>query len=206
MNWRQPLCLALCALAASGAAHAAAIDKLQQFLDTTRTLRADFAQTVVARNGRLPQKSSGVMMFWRPGKFRWQIDKPYSQLVVGDGTKISIHDPDLRQVTVRKASAALGGTPASLLAGERTIDRDFSLREAGERDGLEWLEATPKAADSGFEKVRVGFAGNELRAMELLDNLGQTTTLLFSRVEINPRLAPSLFRFTPPPNTDVIGD
>ncbi|MEF8728571.1 MAG: outer membrane lipoprotein chaperone LolA [Accumulibacter sp.] len=206
MNWRQPLCLALCALAATGTAHAAAIDKLQQFLDTTRTLRADFAQTVVARNGRLPQKSSGVMMFWRPGKFRWQIDKPYNQLVVGDGTKISIHDPDLRQVTVRKAGAALGGTPASLLAGERTIDRDFSLREAGERDGLEWLEATPKVADSGFEKVRVGFAGNELRAMELLDNLGQTTTLLFSRVEINPRLAPSLFRFTPPPNTDVIGD
>ena len=206
MNWRQPLCLALCALAATGTAHAAAIDKLQQFLDTTRTLRADFAQTVVARNGRLPQKSSGVMMFWRPDKFRWQIDKPYNQLVVGDGTKISIHDPDLRQVTVRKAGAALGGTPASLLAGERTIDRDFSLREAGERDGLEWLEATPKAADSGFEKVRVGFAGNELRAMELLDNLGQTTTLLFSRVEINPRLAPSLFRFTPPPNTDVIGD
>jgi outer membrane lipoprotein carrier protein len=206
MNWRQSLCLVLCALAATGTARAAAIDKLQQFLDTTRTLRADFTQTVVARNGRVPQKSSGVMMFWRPGKFRWQIDKPYSQLVVGDGTRISIHDPDLRQVTVRKAGAALGGTPASLLAGERTIDRDFSLREAGERDGIEWLEATPKAADSGFEKVRVGFAGNELRTMELLDNLGQTTTLLFSRVEINPRLAPSLFRFTPPPNTDVLGD
>ncbi|MCM8612803.1 outer membrane lipoprotein chaperone LolA [Accumulibacter sp.] len=206
MIWRQPLCLAICTLAVSSAAHAAAIDRLQQFLDTTRTLRADFTQTVAARNGRVPQKSSGVMMFWRPGRFRWQIDKPYSQLVVGDGTKISIHDPDLRQVTVRKAGAALGGTPASLLAGERTIDRDFSLREAGERDGLEWLEATPRAADSGFEKVRVGFAGNELRAMELLDNLGQTTTLLFSRVEINPRLAPSLFRFTPPPNTDVMGD
>lgn len=206
MNWRLPLGLTLCVLVASNPARAAAIDKLQHFLDTTRTLRADFAQTVVARNGRLPQKSSGVMMFWRPGKFRWQIDKPYSQLVVGDGEKISIHDPDLRQVTVRKAGAALGGTPASLLAGERTIDRDFSLREAGERDGLEWLEATPRAADSGFAKVRVGFSGSELRAMELLDTLGQTTMLVFSRVEINPRLPPSLFRFTPPANTDVIGD
>jgi len=96
MNWRLPLCLTLCVLFAASPARAAAIDKLQHFLDTTRTLRADFTQTVVARNGRLPQKSSGVMMFWRPGKFRWQIDKPYSQLVIGDGEKISIHDPDLR--------------------------------------------------------------------------------------------------------------
>ncbi|EXI75161.1 MAG TPA: outer membrane lipoprotein chaperone LolA [Candidatus Accumulibacter phosphatis] len=206
MNWRQSVCVVFCLLSTVGTARAGAIDRLQHFLDTTRTLRADFAQTVVARNGRLPQKSSGVMMFSRPGKFRWQIDRPYSQLVVGDGEKISIHDPELRQVTVRKTGIALGGTPAALLAGDRTIDRDFSLREAGEQNGIEWLEATPKAADSGFDKVRIGFSGNELRAMELFDNLGQTTMLLFSRVEINPRLAPSLFRFTPPANTDVIGD
>jgi outer membrane lipoprotein carrier protein len=40
----------------------------------------------------------------------------------------------------------------------------------------------------------------------LFDSLGQTTSLVFSHLERNPRLAPSLFRFTPPANTDVIGD
>ena len=198
--------LAIACLLATQAVHAGAIDKLHQFMESTRTLRADFAQTVVARNGRQPQLSSGVMMFSRPGKFRWQIVKPYSQLLVGDGEKVWIHDPDLRQVTVKKAGAALGGTPADLLSGDGTIERNFTLREAGERDGLEWIEATPKAQDTGFEKVRMGFSGNELRAMQLFDSLGQTTSLIFAHLERNPRLAPALFRFTPPANTDVIGD
>jgi len=202
---RRSLFAAACLLAAQ-AAGAGAIDKLHQFLESTRTVRADFTQTVIARNGRQPQTSSGVMMFSRPGKFRWQIEKPYSQLLLGDGEKVWIHDPDLRQVTVRKAGTALGGTPASLLAGDAQIEKSFSLREAGERDGLEWIEAIPKVQDSGFEKVRLGFAGNDLRAMELFDSLGQITSLAFSHLERNPRLAPSLFRFTTPANTDVIGE
>ncbi len=202
---RRTLLAAACLLLAQ-AVHAGAIDKLHQFIESTRTLRADFTQTVVARNGRQAQVSSGVMIFSRPGKFRWQVDKPYAQLLVGDGEKVWIHDPDLRQVTVKKAGAALGGTPASLLAGDTVIERNFTLREAGEQGGLEWIEAIPKTPDSGFDKVRLGFSGNDLRAMELFDSLGQTTSLLFAHVERNPRLAPSLFRFTPPANTDVIGD
>ncbi|WP_291992033.1 outer membrane lipoprotein chaperone LolA [Candidatus Accumulibacter sp. ACC003] len=202
--WRA-LFAAACLLAAQTAA-AGAIERLHSFLDSTRTVRADFTQTVIARNGRKPQVSSGVMIISRPGKFRWQIDKPYAQLLVGDGEKIWIYDPDLRQVTVRKVGAALGGTPAALLAGDSRIEKDFTLREAGERDGLEWVEATPKAPDSGFEKVRLGFSGKDLTAMELLDSLGQTSSLLFAHVERNPQLAPALFRFTPPANTDVIGE
>ncbi|MEF8715473.1 MAG: outer membrane lipoprotein chaperone LolA [Accumulibacter sp.] len=202
---RRTLLATACLLAAQ-AADAGAIDKLHQFLESTRTVRADFAQTVVAKNGRQAQTSSGVMMFSRPGKFRWQIEKPYSQLLVGDGEKVWLHDPDLRQVTVRNAGTAIGGTPAALLAGDSTIERNFILREAGDHDGLEWIEATPKAQDSGFEKVRLGFAHKELRAMELLDSLGQTTLLRFARFERNPQLAPSLFRFVPPANTDVIGE
>jgi len=201
----QSLCAGACLLVTQ-LANAGAIDKLHQFLESTRTVRADFSQTVVARNGRQGQVSSGVMIISRPGKFRWQIDKPYAQLLVGDGEKIWIHDPDLRQVTVRKAGAALGGTPAALLAGDSRIEKDFSLSEAGERDGLEWVDAVPKASDSGFEKVSLGFAGDELRAMILLDSLGQTSSLVFARIERNPPLAPSLFRFTPPANTDVIGE
>lgn len=199
-------CLAVACLLAAHLANAGAIDKLHQFLDSTRTVRADFTQTVVGRSGRKPQVSSGVMVISRPGKFRWQIDKPYAQLLVGDGEKIWIHDPDLRQVTVRKAGPTLGGTPAALLAGDSTIEKDFTLREAGELNGLVWVEAVPKAADSGFEKVSLGFSGDELRAMILLDSLGQSSSLVFAHVERNPQLAPSLFRFTPPANTDVIGD
>lgn len=206
---RKLWCVVALLLVSQGAA-AGAIERLHQFLDSTRTLKAGFTQIVVAKNGKRPQQSSGVMVFVRPGKFRWQIEKPYSQLLVGDGEKIWIYDPDLRQVTVKKAGQALGGTPASLLAGESggkaTLERNFTLREAGEREGLEWVEASPKTQESGFEKLRLGFAGSELKAMELFDNFGQTTSLHFENLERNPSIAPSLLRFTPPAGVDVISE
>ena len=196
------------------AAQAGGIDRLHHFLETAKTLRADFTQTVTARNdahGRRPQESSGVMIFSRPGKFRWQIDKPYSQLLVGDGKQVWIYDPELRQVTVKKMDAALGSTPAALLAGgddgkggKSTLEKNFTLHEAGERDGLTWVEARPKNSDSGFERLQLGFSGNTLKAMELFDNFGQTTRLRFSNLEHNPALDPSLLRFTPPEGADVI--
>ena len=205
MNYRKGV-LALCAVFFAAAANAGAIDKLHAFLDTTKTMRAEFSQRVVAKNGKQPQQSSGVMLFSRPGKFRWQVDKPYAQLLVGDGEKVWIYDADLKQVTVKKVGNAISGTPAAILFGDNTIDKNFTLREGGEADGLEWLEATPKAGDSGFEKLRIGFAGSELRAMELFDNFGQTTTLSFSKVERNPQIAPAQLRFTPPPGVDVLSD
>ncbi len=196
----------LAAMFLAASAHAGSIDKLHRFLETTKTLRADFAQIVVAKNGKRPQQSVGVMMISRPGKFRWQIDKPYSQLLVGDGEKIWIYDPDLRQVTVKKMDAALGSTPAALLVGGNSLEKNFNLRELGEREGMEWLEATPKSPDSGFEKLHLGFSGDDLKSMELFDNFGQTTSLAFANVQRNPSLPAANFRFVPPAGADVIGE
>lgn len=187
-------------------AHAGAIDQLRGFLNDTRSYKADFEQAVIGRNGRKPQESSGTLAIQRPGKLRWEVVKPYPQLVVGDGEKIWIHDPELQQVTVRKAGQALGGSPAALLAGSNELERNFTLREAGEADGLAWVEAVPKVADSGFEKVRIGMAGREMKAMELHDNFGQTTHIRLLRGERNPALAAGLFRFKPPAGSDVIGE
>ena len=206
---RRLIIAAVC-LIATQVASASALDKLHRFLESTKTMRADFTQIVVAKNGKKPQQSNGVMMFSRPGKFRWQIEKPYAQLLVGDGEKVWIYDPDLRQVTVKKVDAALSSTPAALLVGEgggkSTLEKNFTLREVGEREGLEWLEAIPKTPDSGFEKLQLGFSGNDLKAMELFDNFGQTTSLFFSHLERNPSLAATQFRFTPPAGVDVIGE
>ncbi|WP_412479574.1 outer membrane lipoprotein chaperone LolA [Azonexus sp. IMCC34839] len=198
------LCTA--ALAFPLLAHAGAIDQLHQFLQSTRTLKAEFSQTVIAKSGRKPQQSSGLVAISRPGKLRWEIQKPYPQLVVGDGEKVWIHDPELQQVTVRKAGQAIGSSPAALLSGSNELDKNFTLKEAGSGDGLDWVEATPKASDSGFERVRMGFAGGDLKAMELLDSFGQTTVVRFAKLERNPALPASVFRFTPPAGTDVVGE
>lgn len=198
--------LAAALLAAPMLAWAGAIEQLHQFLDGNRMLRAEFAQLVTGKTGKKAQSSAGSVAIARPGKLRWEIKKPYPQLVVSDGVKFWIYDPELAQVTVKKVGKTLGATPAALLAGSNDLERSFSLREAGEAEGLAWLEAVPKGSDSGFEKVRMGFASGELRAMELVDGFGQTTLLRFSKIEKNPALPPSLFKFTPPPGADVVGD
>lgn len=187
-------------------AHAGAVDQLHDFLKNTRTLKAEFSQAVISRNGRKPQQSSGTVAISRPGKLRWEIVKPYPQLVVGDGEKIWIHDPELQQVTVRKAGQAIGSSPAALLSGNNDLEKNFTLKDAGEAEGMAWVDATPKAGDSGFEKVRLGFSGGDLKAMELFDSFGQTTQIRFSKMERNPALPATTFKFTPPAGADVVGE
>lgn len=187
-------------------AWAGAVEQLRHYLDSTRTLKAEFSQTVMGKAGRKPQQSSGTLAISRPGKLRWDIQKPYPQVMVGDGDKFWIYDPELKQVTVKKMGQAIGSTPAALLSGSNDLEKNFTLRESGEADGLTWVEALPKSQDSGFEKVRLGFAGSDLKTMELFDNFGQTTRVQFSRIDRNPALPASLFKFVPPAGADVIGE
>ena len=198
--------LPLLILAGSPLAKANGIDRLHAFLDGTKSAVADFTQTVVPKSGAKGQLASGHMAFSRPGRFRWTYDKPYYQLIVGDGEKLWVYDKDLNQVTVKTLGKALGGSPAALLAGDNAIDKNFTLQDAGRSDGIEWVEARPKAEDSSFERMRLGFAQGELRVMELADNFGQTTTLNFEKFDRNPRLDAEQFRFTPPKGADVIGE
>ena len=206
MKFRLKTLLTATALLFPHFAMAGAVDQLHRFLDSTRTLKAEFAQIVIANNGRKPQQSSGVLSISRPGKLRWEIIKPYAQLIVGDGEKFWIYDQELQQVTVRKAGQAIGSSPAALLSGSNDLEKNFTLKDAGNAEGLSWLEATPKGTDSGFEKIRMGFAGADLKAMELSDNFGQTTQISFTRLERNPNLPAANFKFTPPPGVDLIGE
>jgi len=187
-------------------AEAAAIDRFKAFARSTQSARAEFEQRVLDRNGKLVQQAQGSFVFQRPGKFRWVYAKPADQVIVGDGARVWIHDRDLNQVTVRRLSKALGSTPAALLAGSSDVEKAFELSDAGTRDGLEWLEAKPRDADAGFERIRMGFSATGLEAMELRDNFGQTTRLRFMNLQRNPKVDPAEFRFEPPKGADVLGE
>ncbi|PIX04727.1 MAG: outer membrane lipoprotein carrier protein LolA, partial [Gallionellales bacterium CG_4_8_14_3_um_filter_54_18] len=139
--------------------------------------------------------------------FRWTYSKPYEQIIVGDGAKFWLYDKDLNQVTVKKLDAALGSSPAALLAGSNEIERGFTLKEAGQRQGLEWLQATPKSQESSFSAVYMAFdAQAGLVAMELNDAFGHKTVLRFSAMQRNPKLPAAQFQFTPPAGADVLGE
>jgi outer membrane lipoprotein carrier protein len=203
---RTALCIGLLALGFLQDAQAAAIDRFKAFLRTTQSARATFEQRVQDRAGKLVQESKGSFVFLRPGRFRWEYAKPVDQLIVGDGQRVWIYDRDLNQVTVRRIGSALGSTPAALLAGSSDVEKSFDLKEAGEQGGLEWLEATPKEKDAGFERIRMGFGVAGVQAMELTDHFGQTTLLRFAGLERNPKVSPADFRFEPPAGADVLGE
>ena len=196
----------LCLLALPAAATAATVEELKTLLQQTSTARARFAQMVLDKNLKPLQQVTGTMQFSRPGRFRWEYDKPYEQTIVGDGARLWIYDKDLNQVTVRKLDRALGSSPAALLAGSNEIDKSYNLASTGSRDGLDWIEAVPRAKDTTFEKVRLGFGKSGLEAMELRDQFGQVTVIKFSAIERNAKIPPEAFRFTPPKGADVISE
>lgn len=201
---KRLLLILLCALASL--AHGAGVERLREFVRDTQTARATFTQTVTDKNGRVKQEASGEFAIQRPGKFRWSVEKPYQQLLVGDGERVWIYDPDLNQVVKRRNDQALGSTPAALLAGKDDVERAFDWHDLPPSDGLDWLGATPKDKESSFTEIRLGFKGPMLAALLVFDNFGQRTLIRLTHLERNPKLSPDLFKFTPPKGADVVGD
>lgn len=193
-------------LVLAGGAEASGLAQLKAFVDGARSGRATFRQSVLAKGARAPQESAGTFTFQRPGRFRWSYEKPYAQLIVGDGAKLWIYDKDLNQVIVRQQDATLGASPAALLAGDNALERNFDLTDAGKGDGVEWVDAKPRSQETGIERVRIGFRDNLPRTMELYDTLGNVTTLAFDGFERNVAVDPAQFAFVPPKGADVVGE
>ncbi|KAB2873111.1 MAG: outer membrane lipoprotein chaperone LolA [Burkholderiaceae bacterium] len=191
------------ALLAGAAARADSVDLLREFASQVKSARAAFTQTVTSVDGARKKESSGTFEFVRPNRFRFAYDKPFQQLIVADGQKVWLYDADLNQVTVRPLSQALGATPAALLAGG-ALDKEFALESLPAADGLQWVQATPRAPGGSIQWLRVGFQGSTLAALQIADVFGQRSLLRFSALQQNIELPGSLFEFTPPKGADVI--
>ena len=185
------------------AAHADAVDTLRAFIRDVTTARAQFTQTVTSPDGAKKKTSSGSFEFSRPNRFRFSYAKPFEQVIVADGQKVWIYDADLNQASSRKFSSALGATPAALLAGG-SLDKDFDLAPLPAKDGLDWVQATPKTKEGAFKSVRVGFRGKDLAAVEIVDAFDQRSLLQFSQFNAGVSFGADAFRFTPPAGADVI--
>lgn len=191
------------ALLAGAAVRADSVDLLREFASQVKSARAAFTQTVTSVDGARKKESSGTFEFVRPNRFRFAYDKPFQQLIVADGQKVWLYDADLNQVTVRPLSQALGATPAALLAGG-ALDKEFALESLPAADGLQWVQATPRAPGGSIQWLRVGFQGSTLAALQIADVFGQRSLLRFSALQQNIELPGSLFEFTPPKGADVI--
>lgn len=187
------------------------LGSLEAFMKDAGAGKAQFTQTVTSpgRDGQpgRTKTSSGDFQFQRPGKFSFSYTKPFAQLIVADGKTLWMWDKDLNQVTQRPQAQVLGSTPAAILASATDLDglrKDFSLSNGADADGLEWVQAMPKASDSQLKEVRVGFAAGKLAALDILDSLGQRSVIRFNQLQVLPGLPADTFRFTPPAGVDVL--
>jgi outer membrane lipoprotein carrier protein len=198
-------------LACAWGAQAAGLDSLENFVKSAKSGRAEFTQVVTApaREGQAARSktSSGNFEFVRPSRFRFEYKKPFEQTIVADGQTLWLYDPDLKQVTSRKQSQVLDATPAALIAAApdtTALRKDFNLENAGEKDGLQWVLATPKAKEGQLRSVKVGFRGDQLASVEILDGFGQRSVITFTKMELNAAIPAETFNFKPPAGADVL--
>lgn len=185
----------------STCAFATATDELRAFVQTVKSGKSTFTQTVTSPNGK-QKVSNGSFEFERPNRFRFVYQKPYAQTVVGDGTKVWIYDPDLNQASSRKMGDALANTPAALIVSS-DIDRIFTLADQPSQDGLDWVLATPRQAEGTVRSLKVGFRNHALAQLEIDDSFGQKSMIVFDGFEPNAKLPPDAFVFVPPKGADV---
>jgi len=198
-------------------AYASGTDQLKQFVSQVHAARGSFVQRelkapsgaknasdAIATATMNAKTSSGTFVFARPGKFIWSYEKPYQQVLQSDGDNLYVYDKDLNQVTERKLGGALGASPAAILFGSNDLDKNFTLSDAGVKNGIDWLELIPKSKDTQFKSVGIGFRDGNLEAMELHDVFGNVTLLTFSNIQTNPSLPASTFKFVRPKGADLI--
>lgn len=178
--------------------------ELQRFYDRLLDLETRFEQTQYDEAGKVMQVTLGNFSLARPDRFRWEYVTPYMQTMVSDGRTFWFYDVDLAQVTKRRAADALQGTPALLLSGGPALKQQFTLSSQGQKDGQSWVRLVPKSREGDFSEIRLGLSDGLPRTMELRDNLGQFTRIVFSGIRINPGLKPDHFAFKPPAGVEVV--
>ena len=187
--------------------HAAeAVNMLEVFLDSTQTISAKFQQKLLDARGELLQQSAGTFTLKRPGKFSWDYIVPYPRKIISNGNKIWIYDEELEQVSVKKYSQMLAGSPVILLDQKKDLNDDFKVKDNGFKNNQYWVILTPKSSDKEFKKIEVGMAKNAMQTMRLYDGFDQVTIIEFDNLKQNVKLDDKLFHFDPPAGTDVVGD
>jgi len=181
-------------------------ERLDRFFEKVTTFKASFIQVVLDENLLALEETSGLLWIARPGRFRWDYESVHRQSIVADGEVLWLYDVELEQVTRRAQESAIGQTPAVLLSGGQQYRKDYNVTILGRQGAVNWISLVPKLSDGSFAEIQLGFEGETLRLIQLLDELNQITRVTLANVVENEPIPDSVFRFIPPTGVDVISD
>jgi outer membrane lipoprotein carrier protein len=188
-----------------------AVQRLEAAYRGDSELAATFEQANFNRTLNQSVRARGTLYLKKPGRLRWEYSAPTPQEIVSDGRELWVYTPELKQVNVAPAPQALAGPAGSFLHGLGQVREHFHVRflnpaQPADPDGLVVLDLTPKSPQPLLARLilSVDPASGLVRKAVLYDELGNTVTLRFLNVRVNPGLADTLFVFTPPPGVAVI--
>ncbi len=198
----------VCASVGSVSAWAGARDELTTFTKGLKGLDGKFEQKVFDSKGKVKETTSGSVALSVPNQFRWEYKVPHEQLIIADGRNVWVYEPDLQQATKRVQGAEEQNSPLIALITPALLEKQYDVsEEAAPRDGLQWLSLTPKReTETSFQYAALGFNAQGLARMEVTDAVNQRTVISFKDWKRNPAFPKTTFTFTPPKNTDVIGN
>ena len=185
----------LAATAPAIAQSANALSSVQAHLRSTSSMTADFIQT--DRNG---QRLTGRLTLKRPGKIRFQYQKDVPLLIVGDGSRLTMIDYQVKQVQ----SWPVRNSPlGALLDPDRDLSKYAKVLPTGSSDVLSVEVKDPKRPEYGtitmvFVRDGSSPAGLRLRGWVALDSQNNRTRIDLSNQKFNVAVADSAFKWTDP--------
>ena len=188
------------------------VDKVQAACSNVQDLSARFHQTVSNRALGAVQEASDIFLVKRPGKMRWEYQKPEARLFVADGKTLWVYSPADRQVLAQGVGEAFASRlPLAFLAGDCQLRRDFRIsfiEHAGTRasPGTKILDLRPVHPEAGISRVllEVNLQSHIVEKTTLFDAAANTTVIALSSVKLNTGLGDQPFQFTPPPDATVV--
>jgi outer membrane lipoprotein carrier protein len=188
-----------------------AVGALEQAQRRVADLKAPFRQSAHNKVMNQTIDARGTLYLKKPGRLRWEYRTPTPQEIVSDGTKLWIYTPELKQVNVSAAPAALAGPAGSFLQGLGQVREHFDVRflnpaQPTDAEGLVVLDLAPKRPQPLLVRLIVSVDPKTwlVRQAVVYDELANTVTVRFGDAVVNSGLADGLFVFVPPPGVSVV--
>ncbi len=208
--WVPPGLLAVAAKAGPDVDEVVA--KVQAICANTQDLSAQFRQTVTNRSLGVIRQGGGSFMLKRPGKVRWEYEKPEPRLFVTDGKTLWDYSPVDKQARAQALDEVFSSRlPLAFLAGDCQLRREFAIsavENAATRGAANFiiLDLKPKRPEAGIARMllEVNLQGYTVEKTTLFDAAGNTTVIALTDVKLNSGLSDQQFQFTPPAGVTVV--
>lgn len=183
-----------------------ATEQLADLLSPINSFSANFHQQLLDSKGISYQKLTGILHGHKPNQVYWTVFQPAAQMIVSNGTRLWLYDPDLEQVIIEPYANNPEANPVSLLlGGPHQISESFSLIEQKlVNESTRQFVLEPIKLNALYTQLIIEFTHGSLSGISFSDNLGQKTIIEFQNFILNPSFKDNFFTFKIPEGVDVV--